>query len=338
MNRIDNTHATFLNCLRDWNDPFLHGHKSIKPLGCQRCESCGCRFGNQAAESKSHTTTETNSLYSHDNDSNENDLAHNRNYLSDTYSKINRNLSLFSQKQQNEIFFNGFQPIVRCKSSANVPKTIDQCVKLNKSRPRPSSIRPYASNKSGMLINDAAHVALNKRAQFSHKMSSIPKPKVNENRNNGMLNIVNVNKIKKVSTNSVESDKESTDTFSKDDDFRLPCQSSPDTSSSLSHSNKSKFDFYFKIKLRAYKMFKKIGNAKYDQNQAEEFVPEVSDLILLNEEIENKKEIDSINNQINEKNDNLKLDETTATNKNSLSSSSSLYEISNKSSNLIAYN
>lgn len=25
MNRIDNTHATFLNCLRDWNDPFLLG-------------------------------------------------------------------------------------------------------------------------------------------------------------------------------------------------------------------------------------------------------------------------------------------------------------------------
>ena len=39
-----------------------------------------------------------------------------------------------------------FQPIVRCKSSVNVPKTIDQCIKLAKSRPRPSSIRPF--NKS----------------------------------------------------------------------------------------------------------------------------------------------------------------------------------------------
>ena len=108
-----------------------------------------------------------------------------------------------------------------------------------------------------MLINDAARVALNKRAQFSNKLGAIPKPKVNENKNNGMLNIVNVNKIKKVSTNSVESDKESTDTFSKDDDFRLPCQSSPDTSSSLSHGNKSKCYFYFKIRLLACKMLKK---------------------------------------------------------------------------------
>jgi hypothetical protein len=43
MNRIDNTHATFVNCLRDWNDPFLHGHGTNKNLGCNRCDSCGCQ-------------------------------------------------------------------------------------------------------------------------------------------------------------------------------------------------------------------------------------------------------------------------------------------------------
>lgn len=73
MNRIDNTHATFLNCLRDWNDPYLNGGNVANSSssnhiaegasmvgkqrypGCLRCESCACRlshdlsFGNKSS-------------------------------------------------------------------------------------------------------------------------------------------------------------------------------------------------------------------------------------------------------------------------------------------------
>ena len=80
MNRVDNTHATFLNCLRDWSDPFLNGgtnasgHGSIVAsggrkqrgggvhdptrhgdgtLGCVRCESCSCRLNSTTASTSS---------------------------------------------------------------------------------------------------------------------------------------------------------------------------------------------------------------------------------------------------------------------------------------------
>ncbi|CAF0713814.1 unnamed protein product, partial [Brachionus calyciflorus] len=182
MNRIDNTHATFLNCLRDWNDPFLHGHKPIKPYGCQRCEGCACRSINSSnqsihrdtCQSPIHTETE-------------------RHYLNDTHSKLNRNF----MTTRNHEFLTGFQPIIRCKSSANVPKTIDQCIKMSKSRPRPSS-----SNK----------------AHLSRKCTNESSKKLNNS---------------KMSTNSIESDKDSNDTLSKDDDFKILFQtSSPDSSMS----------------------------------------------------------------------------------------------------------
>ncbi len=43
-NRTDQSHTTFLNCLRDWNDPYLHGQKPVKGVTCSRCENCGCRL------------------------------------------------------------------------------------------------------------------------------------------------------------------------------------------------------------------------------------------------------------------------------------------------------
>jgi hypothetical protein len=79
MNRIDNTHATFLNCLRDWSDPFLNGHASNSKksrvhnpsprvasesrggtLGCVRCDSCSCRLDSTIAStsSSSHLDSE----------------------------------------------------------------------------------------------------------------------------------------------------------------------------------------------------------------------------------------------------------------------------------------
>ena len=60
MNRIDNTHATFINCLRDWNDPFLHGHKPVKALGCQRCENSNCRYTNNNNTSANSANTSNN--------------------------------------------------------------------------------------------------------------------------------------------------------------------------------------------------------------------------------------------------------------------------------------
>lgn len=167
MNRIDNTHATFLNCLRDWNDPFLHGHKPVKPYGCQRCESCACRSVHSSTNSLNREPCQPGS---------------DRNY---THSKLNKKLV----KHQ---FLTGFQPIIRCRSSANVPKTIHQCIK--------------------------SRLAPNPKAHFSRK-------KLNDS---------------KISTNSIESDKESSVNVSKDEEFKILFQSSPD----VSLISKGNFDFF----------------------------------------------------------------------------------------------
>lgn len=196
MNRIDNTHATFINCLRDWNDPFLHGHKPIKPFGCQRCESCACRSYSSNNTTLNHSLNSTSSTNTHHH---HHDIDLNRHYLTDTHSKQNRNIL-----NNRAIDFQGFssntpfQPIVRCKSSANVPKTIDQCLTLVKSRPRPSSIKSNASRKSSI--------------------ESIPSKKQSKTQKNRY-------ESSKISTNSIESDKESNDTISKEDDCKNIFQS-----------------------------------------------------------------------------------------------------------------
>ena len=133
MNRIDNTHATFINCLRDWDDPYLHGHKTLKASSCQRCDQCGCKYSTAAATIAAATA-----------------LA--------AVSQSSNNSALNSNDRPKK----GFQPIIRCRSSNNVPKTINQCIKLAKSRPRPSSIRPHASVTSG-LINEAASMMAKRR-------------------------------------------------------------------------------------------------------------------------------------------------------------------------------
>jgi len=193
MNRIDNTHATFINCLRDWNDPFLHGHKPVKALGCQRCENSNCRYtnnNNTSANSantsnnysSSSSITSSNQVNNTINNANTNgdygEASHDKHYLNDTFSKLNKNLNLFLSHQNHHHHHNhhyhnqnhntcnhrsinantsiessssSFQPIVRCKSSINVPKTIDQCIKLARSRPRPSSIRPFSKTRKQQI-------------------------------------------------------------------------------------------------------------------------------------------------------------------------------------------
>ncbi len=168
MNRIDNNHATFLNCLRDWNDPYLHGNREqlhqSKSITCQRCESCACRGANTNASSVNTTVLNNNNddqlLNSSSQSSINNSSCHQphpqRKYTGKRRSsnEITCELHNGSQAHRNSKC-DPFQPLVRCKSSVNVPKTIDQCIKLAKSRPRPSSIRPYASTKSTTLTNDA---------------------------------------------------------------------------------------------------------------------------------------------------------------------------------------
>lgn len=196
MNRIDNTHATFLNCLRDWNDPFLHGHKPVKSFGCQRCESCACRsfLSSNGAHSACSNPSLTCANQHHHN---QHDIDLNRHYLTDTHSKLNRNL--------NQV--HPFQPIIRCKSSANVPKTIDQCIKMAKSRPRPSSIKPHASRKS------SAESSSTKRQPKQARLNN-----------------------SKISCHSIDSDKESIDTISKEDEFKILFQSLSSPDSTLSHT------------------------------------------------------------------------------------------------------
>ena len=201
MNRIDNTHATFINCLRDWNDPFLHGHKPVKALGCQRCENSNCRYtnNNNNNNNTSANSVNTSNNYSssssitssnqvngtNNNNGDYSEVSHDKHYLNDTFSKLNKNLNLFLSHQNhhhhhhhhhhhqnhnnvnhrttnlntgNESSTSSFQPIVRCKSSINVPKTIDQCIKLARSRPRPSSIRPFSKTRKQPIHNSDTHL------------------------------------------------------------------------------------------------------------------------------------------------------------------------------------
>lgn len=177
MSRTDQTHTTFLACLRDWNDPYLHGQKPTKAIGCNRCENCGCRMllnsdlnGSMSSKDLIMTTANVASstsvldckshpfeLHCHEPALN----TVNSDYQSNTNSKLNKNqneivhrhLRKHSHHKSNS---HEIQTLTRSKSSVNVPKTIDQCIKMAKSRPRPSSIRPHASHLSGLLINEAA--------------------------------------------------------------------------------------------------------------------------------------------------------------------------------------
>ena len=108
-----------------------------------------------------------------------------------------------------------FANLTRSKSSINVPKTINQCVKLNKSRPRPSSIRPRASTTSGLLINDAV-VPSSKKTHSHKRISSTPKPanpdKQTEPRSSN-------SPFKSVSNNSFDSDDKDSIDNSKNSHF-----------------------------------------------------------------------------------------------------------------------
>lgn len=60
------------------------------------------------------------------------------------------------QPHQSVVVMGGKPSLSRCKSTTNVPKTIDQCIKLCKSRPRPSSIKAASpSLSSGAAIKSA---------------------------------------------------------------------------------------------------------------------------------------------------------------------------------------
>jgi hypothetical protein len=171
MSRTDQTHTTFLACLRDWNDPYLHGQKPTKTIGCNRCENCGCRLllnndlvGSLSSKDLASATTasstpmfdcKTSPFEMHCHQA----AATNTDYQSNTNSKLNKNqIETVHRHRKHSHNKSGFeiQPLTRSKSSINVPKTIDKCIKMSKSRPRPSSIRPHASPLSGLLINEAA--------------------------------------------------------------------------------------------------------------------------------------------------------------------------------------
>lgn len=138
MNRIDNTHATFLNCLRDWNDPFLNGHKPVKSYECQRCEACSCRSVHSSTSSLNRE------------------------------SCLNRIESGRHSKHSKKIvkheFLAGFQPIIRCRSSVNFPNTINQCIKLVK--PRITSLAFKKHNNSKFSSN-----SIESEKESSHNLS-----------------------------------------------------------------------------------------------------------------------------------------------------------------------
>jgi hypothetical protein len=220
MNRIDNNHATFINCLRDWNDPFLHGHghslkqqQLSKQYSCQRCESCACRINTSSAQTNLNDDSYTNNSSSQSSINTLNNHQHNHISQQRKYTKrrnsneINTsdNVHFSHHYDKNHVF----QPIVRCKSSVNVPKTIDQCIKLSKSRPRPSSIRvnPSVNNKSTHLTSLPP-----KKQQISTTLSK-------------ELNVNTANKKSKTN-NFFEIEL-------KDEEFsKIVLQSSPDTSTS----------------------------------------------------------------------------------------------------------
>lgn len=141
MNRIDNTHATFLNCLRNWNDPFLHGPKPVKPYGCQRCEACACRSVHSSTSSLNRESCP-------------NRTESGRHYV---HSKHNKKIV------KHELL-TGFQPIIRCRSSINVPKTLNQCIKITK--PRKASLSFKKQNNSKLSSN-----SIESDKESSHNLS-----------------------------------------------------------------------------------------------------------------------------------------------------------------------
>ena len=108
--RIDNSHTTFVNCLRNWDDPFLHGHSPVKSIHCIRCDGCGCKLNssgnyesannqpnNENSSSYSSSSETSHCLNAHSNSS---DLS-NRHYLCNTHSSnLNRHLSVNSLNQR----------------------------------------------------------------------------------------------------------------------------------------------------------------------------------------------------------------------------------------------
>ena len=172
MNRIDNTHATFLNCLRDWNDPFLNGHglsntsyhhstpfslsttksphRAGKNVSCNRCESCACR----ALAQTTATSTPHLPLSSHHN----HHIPLHTSHL-DLIRKVN-DYKKSIQDNQKSMGANQFQyqSIVRCKSSYNMPISIDSCIrKLCKTRPKTCSVAPIVTGR-----NNAAEVMVDR--------------------------------------------------------------------------------------------------------------------------------------------------------------------------------
>lgn len=136
--RTDNSHATFLSCLRNWDDPYLHGYKPIKSVSCVRCEGCGCRIGaaygqfesaseNQLGQNHNEisSTCSSSSENSHcvknsfGSNVNLNTDSPSRHYLCNTHSKMNRNLSVSSlnkkaaSRAESSLHPSRFQPIVR---------------------------------------------------------------------------------------------------------------------------------------------------------------------------------------------------------------------------------
>jgi hypothetical protein len=215
MNRIDNNHATFINCLRDWNDPFLHGHghslkqqQLIKQFSCQRCESCACRINTSSTQATTNLNDDsyTNNSSSQSSINTLNNHQHNHHSHQQRKYTTRRNSNEINTSDNNHLF----QPIVRCKSSINVPKTIDQCIKLNKSRPRPSSIRTNALTCK------------------SSNLTSLPPKKQNISNNLTKSLILNTTTNKKLKTNMKPLEIEL-----KDEEFcKIVLQSSPDTSTS----------------------------------------------------------------------------------------------------------
>ena len=224
MNRIDNNHATFINCLRDWNDPFLHGHghslkqqQLAKQFSCQRCESCACRINTSSTQTTTNLNDDsyTNNSSSQSSINNLNTL-HSRKYTkrrnsNEINTSDNIHLNHYHNNHNHHHHHSDkshvFQPIVRCKSSVNVPKTIDQCIKLSKSRPKPSSIR--------------ANTSVNNK---SSNLSSLPPKKQNTQTKD-----LNVNSTPKKSKTNLDI----FDIDLKDEEFcKIVLQSSPDTSTS----------------------------------------------------------------------------------------------------------
>ncbi len=139
--RLDNTHTTFVNCLRNWDDPFLNGYKPLKSVGCARCESCGCRLNQQQTIENSNTSGNLHSIgtisltcsSSSENshcakfdsnaqlNNNSDNSSHRHHYLCNTNSNLNRNLSVNNISRGSSVASRAevnlqpskFQPIVR---------------------------------------------------------------------------------------------------------------------------------------------------------------------------------------------------------------------------------